>query len=81
MSEAIRSLSTPDHVDTRIGAQDFKHGLPTPETGAKVVETIDCASLFLTANADTVHSLSVVDLSKGPMVIDQPCDYSVSRFA
>ena len=33
---------------------------------------MDSSSLFLTANADTVYYLSVVDLSKGPMVIEQP---------
>lgn len=35
-------------------------------------ELMDAKSLFLTANADTVYYLSVVDLSKGPMVIEQP---------
>jgi hypothetical protein len=37
-------------------------------------ELLDSASLFLTGNADTVYYLSVVDLSKGPMVIEQPSD-------
>jgi hypothetical protein len=35
-------------------------------------ELMDSKSLFLTANADTIYYLSVVDLTKGPMVIDQP---------
>ena len=35
-------------------------------------ELMDSKSLFLTANADTVYYLSVVDLTKGPMVIEQP---------
>jgi len=35
-------------------------------------ELMDANSLFLTANADTVYYLSVVDLSQGPMVIEQP---------
>jgi len=35
-------------------------------------ELMDANSLFLTANADTVYYLAVVDLSKGPMVIEQP---------
>jgi hypothetical protein len=35
-------------------------------------ELMDAKSLFLTANADTVYYLAVVDLSKGPMVIEQP---------
>ncbi len=29
-------------------------------------------SLFLTANADTVYYMAVVDLTKGPMVVEQP---------
>jgi len=33
---------------------------------------MDSNSLFLTGNADTVYYLSIVDLSKGPMVIEQP---------
>ncbi len=35
-------------------------------------DLMDSSSIFLTANADTVYYLSVVDLSKGPMVIEQP---------
>ena len=37
-------------------------------------ELLDSTSLFLTGNADTVYYLSVIDLSKGPMVIEQPSD-------
>ncbi len=33
---------------------------------------MDASSLFLTANADTVYYISVIDLTKGPMVIEQP---------
>jgi len=33
---------------------------------------MDANSLFLTANADTIYVLSVLDLSKGPIVIQQP---------
>jgi len=33
---------------------------------------MDAKSLFLTANADTVYYLAVVDLTKGPMVVEQP---------
>jgi hypothetical protein len=35
-------------------------------------ELMDSKSLFLTANADTVYYMSAIDLSNGPMVIDQP---------
>ncbi|MGB5065720.1 MAG: DUF1214 domain-containing protein [Candidatus Competibacter sp.] len=37
-------------------------------------ELMDSDSLFLTGNADTVYYLSIIDLSKGPMVIEQPTD-------
>lgn len=33
---------------------------------------MDSNSLFLTANADTVYYMAAVNLSKGPMVIEQP---------
>jgi hypothetical protein len=33
---------------------------------------MDSSALFLTANADTVYYMSVIDLSEGPMVIEQP---------
>jgi hypothetical protein len=37
-------------------------------------ELMDASSLFLTANADTVYYLSAIDLTQGPMVIEQPKD-------
>ena len=33
---------------------------------------MDANSLFLTANADTVYYLTALDLSKGPVVVEQP---------
>jgi len=35
-------------------------------------ELMDSQSLFLTANADTVYYIGTIDLSDGPMVIEQP---------
>jgi hypothetical protein len=35
-------------------------------------DLMDAKSLFLTANADTVYYMSIIDLTKGPMVIEQP---------
>ena len=37
-------------------------------------ELMDASSLFLTANADTVYYLAAIDLTHGPMVIEQPSD-------
>lgn len=48
------------------------------EIGAKPGEVVifselmDAASLFLTANADTVYYMAGLDLSKGPVVVEQP---------
>ncbi len=35
-------------------------------------ELMDSNSLFLTANADTIYTLSVLDLTKGPLVVEVP---------
>ena len=35
-------------------------------------DLMDAKSLFLTANADTVYAFGVLDLTKGPMVLDVP---------
>jgi hypothetical protein len=35
-------------------------------------ELMDAKSLFLTANADTVYAFGVLDLTKGPMVLEVP---------
>jgi hypothetical protein len=112
--ETLKSLSTPDKVETRIGTLKFKDGAPSAETAERVYdalaftralnvynnsfrgasayairegfhsigaedntvvifpELMDAKSLFLTANADTVYYIAVVDLTKGPMVIEQP---------
>ncbi|SHF09123.1 Uncharacterized conserved protein [Kaistia soli DSM 19436] len=60
------------------GASAYALGKGFREVGAEdnaVVifpELMDAKSLFLTANADTIYYLSIIDLSKGPMVIEQP---------
>ena len=108
------SITTPDKVETRLGTLDFKDGMPSPATLAKVYdnldfthalnafmntmqgvnmeairkgmlaagvkdneiglfsELMDAKSLFLTANADTVYFIGVINLSKGPMVFETP---------
>lgn len=113
-SETLRSLSTPDRLDSRLGTLEFVDGVPSPETAETVYDHLDfthalnvflngyqgdstCAirkgfhdagvqdnsvlifselmgseSLFLTANADTVYFLSIIDLSSGPMVVETP---------
>ena len=113
-AETLRSISTPDKVESRLGTLEFDDGAPSKETaellydhldflhgveafieafpGASLAalrrgfqsigvednsvllfsDLMDSASLFLTANCDTVYFLSFIDLSDGPMVLDVP---------
>jgi len=114
--ETVQSLSTPDRLETSIGALEFTDGAPSVETAEKVYdalaftralnvynnsfrgasayalrkgfqsagaddndiiifsELMNAESLFLTANADTVYYLGTIDLTDGPMVIEQPAN-------
>ena len=113
-SETLRSISTPDKLETRLGTLALVDGVPSGETVEMVYDHLDfmhalnvflngyagastCAmrkgfqeagaadneiilfselmgseSLFLTANADTVYFLGIVDLTSGPMVVETP---------
>ena len=113
-SETLRSIATPERLDTRLGALDFVDGVPTGETAERVYDHLDFVhavnvyldgfaaastyairkgfhevgvadnqiiifselmgseSVFLTANADTVYFLGIVDLTSGPMVVETP---------
>jgi len=108
------SITTPDKVQTRIGAVDFRDGMPSKPTIDKIYdnldfthafeafvntlqgvsihalrkglidvgvkdnevivfsELMDSKSLFLTANADTIYAIGILDLTKGPMVLEVP---------
>jgi hypothetical protein len=110
----LRSISTPDRVESPLGTLEFRDGAPSEATatllydhldfvhategfinafpGASLAavrqgfldvevednsvllfsELMDSASLFLTANSDTVYFLSFLDLTGGPMVLDIP---------
>jgi hypothetical protein len=113
-SDMLRSISTADQLETRLGTLEFVDGVPSPETSELVQdnlafvhalnaylngfpgastqallkgfheagvennailifsELMDSSSLFLTANADTVYFVGIVDLTSGPMVVDTP---------
>ena len=113
-SEMIRSISTPDQLETRLGTLEFVDGVPSAETVDTVYDHLDFVhalnvflngyagastyalrkgfheagaadneilifsellgseSLFLTANADTVYFVGIVDLTSGPMVVETP---------
>jgi len=114
--ESLRSISTADRVESRLGTLDYVDGFPTSETSELVYDHLDFThalnvylngfagastyalrkgfveagakdnqilmfsellgseSLFLTANADTVYFIGIVDLSSGPMVVETPPD-------
>jgi hypothetical protein len=113
-AETLRSISTPDRVQSRLGTLEFDDGAPSEATAQLLYdnldfvhgveaflgafplasleamrqgflsigvedddvlvfsELMDSASLFLTANCDTIYAISFVDLSNGPMVVDVP---------
>lgn len=77
-----------DHLDFVHGVQAFINGFPGASLTALhrgflsigvqdneillFSELMDSASLFLTANCDTVYFVGCIDLSEGPMVLDIP---------
>ena len=77
-----------DHLDFIHGVEAFLRAIPGASLAALrrgfqsvgvednsftlFPELMDSASLFLTANSDTVYCWGFVDLSDGPMVIDIP---------
>ena len=112
--EALRSISTPDRIESRLGVLEFNDGAPSEATAALLYDHLDfthaveaylgalpgvsleairrgfgsigvedgsfvlyphqmdSASLFLTANCDTIYFWGFIDLSDGPKVIDIP---------
>ena len=86
-SEATAALLY-DHLDFVHGVEAFLGAFPgaslaaaapwLPRVGVEdnsftfFPELMDSASLFLTANCDTVYFWGFIDLSDGPMVIDVP---------
>ncbi|MBW6399378.1 DUF1254 domain-containing protein [Roseomonas sp. HJA6] len=73
-------MRVPSHafVNTFLGvnARAIRHGFR--DIGVKdnkiliFSELMDAKSLFLTANADTVYCVGMIDLSNGPMVLETP---------
>jgi hypothetical protein len=49
------------------------HSIGAPDnTVVMFSELMDCKSLFLTPNADTIYSVASLDLTKGPLVVEAP---------
>lgn len=73
-----RALEVYNNSFRGASALAIKKGLQAAGAGSGDVllfeDLMDSASLFLTANADTVYYLAWMDLSEGPVVIEQPSD-------
>jgi hypothetical protein len=73
MTYAFRAFT-----DTMSGASIYALNKGLQSVGVKENEVIvfselmDAKSLFLTANADTVYAIGILDLTKGPMVLEVP---------
>lgn len=73
-----RALNVYNNSFRGASAMGLKKGFQAVGAGSGDIvifeQLMDSSSLFLTANADTVYYLGWIDLSKGPVVIDQPTD-------
>ena len=58
------SLITPDKVQTRIGALDFRSGMPSKDTLAKVYENLDFAH-GVDAFLNTYQGVNMFSMRKG----------------
>ena len=60
----VRAISTPDRVETRIGALEFRGGAPSAETVAKVYDNLDFTHAFDTF-LNTFQSVNMNAAHKG----------------
>jgi hypothetical protein len=58
------SLATPDKVETRVGTLDFKNGMPSNDTLAKVYDNLDFVHAF-DAFMNTYQGVNIFDMRKG----------------
>jgi hypothetical protein len=61
-------------VSTYAAREGFRNAGIADGDVAMFSELMDSASLFLTANADTVYFWTFLDLSNGPLVVETPAD-------
>ena len=62
------AISTPDKVETRIGTLDFKDGMPSKDTVAKIFDNLDFTHAF-EAFVNTFQGVSIRALHKGLLSI------------
>ena len=58
------SITTPDKVETRLGTLDFKDGMPSPATLAKVYDNLDFTHAF-NAFVNTMQGVNMAAIRKG----------------
>lgn len=63
-TEIPNSITTPDSVTTRIGTLDFKDGMPSKATLAKVYDNLDFVHAF-DAFVNTYQGVNIFDMRKG----------------
>jgi hypothetical protein len=64
------AISTPDKVETRIGTLDFKDGMPSKDTIAKIYDHRDFTHAF-SAFANTLQGVSIRALHKAFLSIGE----------
>ena len=62
------SITTPDKVETRLGTLDFKDGMPSPATLAKVYDNLDAAHAFNTF-VNTMQGVNMEAIRRGLLAV------------
>ena len=62
------SITTPDKVETRLGTLDFKDGMPSPATLAKVYDNLDFTHAF-NAFVNTMQGVNMAAIRKGMLAV------------
>src|SRR5512146_1101858 len=63
-NETLKSISTPDQVESRLGALAFKDGMPSKETMDKVYDNLDFTHAF-EAFVNTMQGVNMAAIHKG----------------
>ncbi|MBA5779475.1 DUF1254 domain-containing protein [Stappia sp. F7233] len=66
--DTLKSISTPDAIETTIGALEFKDGVPSEETAKKLYDNLDFTYAYRTF-MDNMRGVSIHALKKGMMDI------------
>jgi hypothetical protein len=67
-NETLKSISTPDQVESRLGRLDFKDGVPSKETVDKVYDNLDFTHAF-EAFVNTFQGVNMAAIRNGLLTI------------